>query len=306
MNGWSWLIIACAAAGISSCGTDSAETATQPQVNPFSPEAIPAALRGGGKPIGGGSTTLPQDLKDDVGVVLNADDLVFTDPDAEDPEDISTELRDLLSAAPTEGPWRKSLSNTFKEARQTGKPVLIWFTDSQFSPNCKMLSEELFSKKEFEEWAQENFVRLQVDQRVEGSKLDNDAASKAAFVKELKKRYKVLGHPTLVVLTPSGEVISSYRGYSRGEAKFKWGQLRQASILARESYANWREKMEKKGYRDWSDPRGRHLFAKLLSYRKGTLILVEPDGNRARTRETSLSQKDRDWIAEQKRLRGIQ
>jgi hypothetical protein len=35
-------------------------------------------------------------------------------------------------------------------------------------------------------------------------------------------------------------------------------------------------------------------------------MLIEPDGSRARTQEVSLSDKDRAWIAEQKKLRGIE
>ena len=31
----------------------------------------------------------------------------------------------------------------------------------------------------------------------------------------------------------------------------------------------------------------------------------EPDGGRARTQESSLSDKDRDWIAEQKKMRNM-
>ncbi len=302
---WQWLTPVFAF-GIAGCGTDSAETAASGAApNPFSIDSIPPSLRGSGTPISPDSG-IPQSLKDDVGVVLNQDEIVFTDPDAEDPDQIGTELRELLEAAPTEGPWRNSYTNTFKEARQTGKPVLIWFTDSQNSPNCKMLSRELFSKPEFEEWAQETFVRLQVDQRIQGSKLDNDVASKTSFIRDLKKRYKVLGQPTMLVLTPSGEVIGRYRGYKKGEAQFKWGQLRQGAIVATEKHAEWRAKMEKKGYRMWSDPRGRSIFAKLVAYRKGTLLLVEPDGTRARTKESQLSQKDQDWIAQQKRLRGIE
>lgn len=289
---------------LANCGTQAGDSA-EAGVDPFSPSSIPPELRGGGTPISPDSG-IPQSLKDDTGVVLNQDEIVFTDPDAENPEEIPTELKDLLSAAPTEGPWRRSYKNTFKEARQTGKPVLMWFTDSQASPNCRMLSEELFSQKEFEEWAGENFVRLQLDQRVQGSKLDNEVAEKASFIRDLKKRYKILGQPTLLVLTPAGEVIGRYKGYRRGQADFKWGQLKQAALLAGRSHEQWREKLEKKGYRNWSDPRGRSIFAKLVSYRDGRLILVEPDGTRAKTKESQLSSKDQEWIAEQKKLRGME
>ena len=45
---------------------------------------------------------IPSDLRDHAGVVLDPEDIVFTDPDAEDPDSIVPELKELLSAAPTE------------------------------------------------------------------------------------------------------------------------------------------------------------------------------------------------------------
>jgi hypothetical protein len=68
----------------------------------------------------------------------------------------------------------------------------------------------------------------------------------------------------------------------------------------------WRAGLEKKGYREWRDRKDHRFFAKLTSYSKGSLMLIEPDGSRARTREASLSDKDRAWIAEQKKLRGLE
>jgi hypothetical protein len=64
--------------------------------------------------------------------------------------------------------------------------------------------------------------------------------------------------------------------------------------------------LERKGYRDWSDDQGRVIFAKLAAYKDGELVLVEPDGQRARTHERKLSAGDRVWIEDQKKLRGIQ
>ncbi|BCX49948.1 hypothetical protein HAHE_38560 [Haloferula helveola] len=289
---------------LAACGTDERATVDDLPRNPFAPDAIPAALRGDGTPIKP-SDGLTADMRNDAGTVWNPDEIEYTDPDAENPDNIVPELRKLLDSATTEGPWRRSYTAAFREARKTNTPVLMWFTDSQNSPNCKALSEDLFSKQEFEEWASQNFVRLQVDQRV-GSKLEDEGARKSDWVQALKKRYKVFGNPTLLVLTPAGEVIGRYKGYRRGQWEYRWGQLRQGADLARKSHADWIKKMEKKGYRTWHDPRGRSFFAKLIAYRDGELVLIEPDGTRAQTKERYLSPEDQDWIAAQKRARGIE
>ena len=113
-----------------------------------------------------------------------------------------------------------------------------------------------------------------------------------------------MGYPSLIFLSPSGEVIGRYRGYKRGEADFLWGQLKHAEAVSAEAYKGWRAGLEKKGYREWQDRKERKIFAKLTSYNKGTLTFIEPDGTRSRTQETSLSDKDRAWIAEQKKTAG--
>ncbi|MGB6220945.1 thioredoxin family protein [Haloferula sp.] len=297
---WLWPVLI-----IVSCG--SSEDPFDAGDKPFGPSGIPPALRGGG---GQGGTPLApggisDEMKNNPGVVLDPNEIVYTDPDAEDPESLPTELGALLAEGPQEGPWSQSYTTVFKRARREDKPVLIWFTDSQNSVNCKMLSEELFNDPEFDDWASETFVRLRVDVRVSGETNDEESRRKD-YVNNLRKRFKVLGNPMLIVLTPAEEVILKEKGFVRGQANFKWGQLRQSAKVAADKHEKWKQKMEKKGYRTWKDPRGRKIFAKLVAYRDGELIIVEPDGTRARTKERNLSPEDQDWIAAEKRARGIE
>jgi len=237
------------------------------------------------------------------------EDIVYTDPD--NPEAAIPELSTLLSA-PKRGPWEESETIARQFSVREGKPMLIWFTDSQGSPMCKALSQELFSTNDFGNWATENLVRLRVDDHVKITDPNmsiDDATDRQLRIKDynakLKKRYKVMGYPSLIVVSPGGEVVGRYRGYKRGDAQFTWGQLKQAKAVSDSAYQGWRKGMEKKGYREWEDRKGRKIFAKLISYSKGELILIEPNGDRARTRETVLSDKDRAWIDEQKKLRNI-
>lgn len=299
-----WLRLLLPVALLAACGTgDQRAVVDDLPANPFSPDAIPAALRGEGTPIEPGRGL--QELQNDAGTVMNPDEIVYTDPDAENPEDVVPELRELLESRSEDGPWGRSITQVFREARKQDRPVLIWFNDSGNPMSSRAISEDLFGRQDFETWADETFVRLQVDAEV-GSKLDDEGARKADFVENLKKHYKVMGYPTLLVLTPAGEVIGRYRGYKRGQWEYKWAQLRQGAFLAAKSHEEWKKKMERKGYRTWSDPLGRKFFARLIAYRDGEVVLMEPDGTRARTREHRLSVEDQDWIAAEKRKRGIE
>ena len=239
-----------------------------------------------------------------------AEDIVYTDPD--NPDANIPELSSLLSA-PKRGPWEASETIARQRSTREGKPLLIWFTDSQRSPMCKAISQELFSTSEFGDWANEKLVRLRVDVSAEPDDPDLDLGAaedrRVALIQyaaRLKKRYKVLGHPSLVLLNPGGEVVGHYRGYKRGDADFFWGQIKHGEAVASESYKGWRAGLEKKGYREWQDRKGRKIFAKLTSYSKGKLTFIEPDGTRSRTNESSLSDEDRSWIAEQKKIRNIE
>jgi hypothetical protein len=107
------------------------------------------------------------------------------------------------------------------------------------------------------------------------------------------------------MLNPSGEVIGRYRGYKRGDADYTWGLIKQGEAASAHAYESWRSSLEKKGYREWRDRNDRKVFAKLTSYSNGTLTLIEPDGTRSRTHENKLSDKDREWLGEQKRIRGL-
>lgn len=299
---------------LSSCaklGGDASAEKQEP--NPFGPTGVPPQLRAGrsqGNAVTPGGNVKMGSL---AAAITPEQNIVFTDPD--NPDAVLPELATLLSAEKPKGPWEQSDTVALRRASREGKPVLIWFTDSQSSPMCKALDQELFKRPEFEQWASEKLVRLRVDSNERAAVNDptislDDKMTKETdvrtYVAKLKKRYKVLGSPTLMLLNPSGEVVGRYRGYSRGQADFTWGLLKQGEIVSQTAYKSWRSDLEKKGYRDWKDRKGRKVFAKLISYHDGEVALMEPDGLRSKTNESKLSEEDRSWISQQKAQRGLQ
>lgn len=316
-----WLLLAmatlasCAKLGIGSSKPPKPPAETE--ASPFGATGIPPALRGRaanqGELVTPGGNTAPSQLN-----VTPEEDIVFTDPD--NPDAGLPELSSILTAAPKRrGPWEDSETIAKHRAAREGKPLLIWFTDTQsgHSPTCKNLSDELFSTPDFEKWAAEKLIRLRVDANEVANDYVNDKdislgdkesrmTEVRTYAARLKKQYKVLGCPTLILCNPSGEVIGRYTGYQRGQKDYYWGLLKQGESVSSNAYQKWRAGLEKKGYREWQDRKGRKVLAKLVSYSKGTLILIEPDGTRCRTEEGKLSDKDRDWINEQKKLRNLQ
>jgi hypothetical protein len=286
---------------LSGCGGIGGEGKPEMAPNPFGPTGVPPQLRPGqGAAVAPGGNVSPEAAK--ALETYNPEELVWTDPD--NPEAELPELDGLLTAPKQKGPWWDSESEALRESKRTGKPLLIWFTDSVRSTACKSLSAGLLTRSDFEAWASENTVRLVVDQSVKGKNID-DTTAKVLHSRHLKKKYNASGYPSLHVLAPSGEVIGRYKSYRKGQEEFLWGQLKQAVSIARDRQESWKSSLAKKGYRDWSDGKGRVIFAKLIGYQDGQLILVEPDGNKFRTHENNLSAGDRVWIQQQKEMRGI-
>lgn len=306
------------ALALASCGTlGFGKKESKPQPGPFGASGIPPQLRARGNTdpgtpvVPGGNQPTPGGKPP---ALTPEEDIVFTDPD--NPDANLPELSNILVNPKSRGPWEESETVARQRAAREGKPLLIWFTDSARSPMCKAISQDLFNNPDFEKWASEKLIRLRVDANVrahESVKDQNLSIDEAKtreidllnYVARMKKTYKVLGYPSMYMLNPSGEVIGRYRGYKRGDADYTWGLLRQAEAVSANAYKSWRAGLEKKGYREWSDRKDRKVFAKLSAYSNGTLILIEPDGNRCRTQESKLSDEDRAWIAEQKKLRGL-
>lgn len=298
-----WLVmITCVALG--AC----ADKSTIPKIEQApGPQGLPKTPQTGeiGTAVTPGSNVAPKQLQ-----YTPDEDLAFTNPD--NPDAGIPELETLM-AAPKRGPWEESETIARQTAAREGKPILIWFTNSAMSPTCKILSSELFATQEFGKWADKNVVRLRIDAAATaddpnltlGEKISRQAELRS-YAQRLKKRYKVLGQPTLLMLNPSGEVLWKETGYKHGQADFVWGLIKQAVVVTTNQYQEWRKNLEAKGYREWEGSNGRKVFAKLASYSEGNLILIEPGGERYKSHESRLSRKDNKWIAEQKALRGIE
>jgi thioredoxin-related protein len=298
----SWLAMGCLCC---SCGV--MEKSSKTEEKPFGPTGIPQQLRANPEVDGPAGEVGVDAVQVSVALANHptADNIIWTDPDAMDKN--IPELQKLL-AGPKREVWMKSEIEAKRTAIREGKCVLIWFTDSVRSPICKTLSEELFGQAEFGDWARDHTVRLIVDQSAlmaRGEKYDKEVSAQE-YVEQMKKKYKALGSPTVIMLSPKGEVLAKYRGFKKGQGEFFWGQLKHSVNVGTEEYQVWMKKLEKQGYRRWESNKGQMLVARLISYHKGEMVMVEPDGNRFRTKESSLSRVDQEWIVTEKKKRGIE
>ena len=294
---------------LTSCSRIARLAEGKPEPTPAEAFRIPAMFRGGGDGADGQVKVTLEDASQLTPesadrIRSREQDLMWTDPD--NPEEGMEEMENILVGKGNRGPWFVSYSEARRTAMRMGKPMLVWFTDTQFSPLCRHLDAEVFSKPRFAQWAAEAIVRVRLDFNVKGQSdgpgrsAEDDRVRKENYLQALKRRYKVMGFPTVLVMAPDGTVISRYRGYKKSYFDFYLGRLKNDAVRADKTHLQWRKSMGRRGYREWSDLRGRTVFARLLRYREGEMILVEPDGKRLQAREANLSVGDRAWIAEQR------
>lgn len=226
----------------------------------------------------------------------NADDLIWTDPDN---PDLNLGNVETAFTKPVKDPWQLSYKAAKRLSFAEGKPLMIWFTDSRRSPICKMLGRDLLGKKGFEEWSEQKVIKLRVD--LSPPESDNERYNlKREYAAALRKKFRIKGSPTVLVIGNSGETLGRYTGYKSGSAEYYWGRIKNAVSTADEGYFDWKVMMERKGYRTWEGENGVKLFAKPIKYKDSSLLVVEPNGRKTAFRESNLSQKDQEWVQRQK------
>ena len=225
--------------------------------------------------------------------LYSEDKIVWAD---EDPDKPMVELEELWKIGPQDN-WYESYTEAMRIARKNGKPVLLWFTNSDRNTASKSLSNELFSHANFEDWATENVIRLRVDSNINEDDEDR-RDKKQKYINQLRKQYKVMGSPVVLMLSPRGTQFGKYRGYKTGGAVFYFGRLKSSHRNAMADYVNWREEYEAKGYRIWHDNKGRKVFAKPVSLQAGEITLKNPEGKRSKTSLKKLSPADQTWVAD--------
>jgi thioredoxin-related protein len=114
--------------------------------------------------------------------------------------------------ARAETTWQTDYKKAQQEAKASNKPLLINFTGSDWCPPCKLLEKEIFSTREFQDYASKNFVLLEIDfpRRKEQSR------ELARQNQELGMQYGIEFFPSIIVLSNEGKKIGELLGYDPG------------------------------------------------------------------------------------------
>jgi thioredoxin-related protein len=121
-----------------------------------------------------------------------------------------------VATAADEIEWIADYDQAAQVAEKQGKNLLVDFTGSDWCGWCVKLHNEVFAKEEFLNAAKKDFVLVALDfPRSEEAKAKVPNARRND---ELAKKYEVQGFPTILLMTPSGEVFGR-TGYQPGGAE---------------------------------------------------------------------------------------
>ena len=221
-----------------------------------------------------------------------ADDIVFTKP-GDNERTVAAELKEIFKREYS-GPWLTSYKEATRLAQKEKRPLLIVFINSKGTQLERALSTEVFGANEFGEWAAGKVIRLEFDEAVTGN--SDEKIRKQKYITQMKEKYKVQGSPYAVLQLPDGSVVSRYRGYKQGNQDFYFGRLQNDVKLHQKSIDAWTSDMERKGYRMWTNRKGRTIFAKPTGFKQSRVSLVEPDGRKSQVHISDLSDDDKTFI----------
>ncbi len=131
------------------------------------------------------------------------------------------------AAVSAETAWLTDFDAAKAKAKAENKFLLLDFSGSDWCGWCIKLDKEVFSKKEFKEFAARNFVLVMLD--YPRSKPQPDAIK--AQNEKLAKQYTIEGVPTVLILDSNGKLVDQ-AGYREGGAAAYVSYLK--GVLARE------------------------------------------------------------------------
>jgi protein disulfide-isomerase len=108
-----------------------------------------------------------------------------------------------------EGPWLTDYKKAQQQAKSSQKLLLLQFTGSDWCPPCRMMQNEIFSTKEFRDYATKNFVLMEIDFPRRKAQPPEIAEQNQL----LAQRYQITVFPTVIVSDADGKKIGELAGY---------------------------------------------------------------------------------------------
>jgi len=115
---------------------------------------------------------------------------------------------------PAEVKWLTNFAAAQEVAKKEKKVLFVDFSGSDWCGWCIKLHKEVLSQKAFLDYAKDNLVLVLIDFPRKSAQTPEEKQQNNA----LAKQFGIRGYPTVLLLSPEGEVIAR-TGYRRGGAE---------------------------------------------------------------------------------------
>jgi len=209
--------------------------------------------------------------------------------------------------------WETDFKEAAESAKKSNRYMLVDFTGSDWCGWCIKLDAEVFSKKEFREYAEKNLVCVSLD-------FPRKKALKQSLKEQneqLAAKYAVRGFPTVLILSPSGDTVAR-TGYQDGGAEkyvehlksfidphrtknkvpepVSETQSRSVKPSVRAA-ANAIPRDENREMRTWTSKAGVSIEASLLEEKGPYLVLKKGDGSQVQILTAQVSVQDGEYVS---------
>ena len=126
----------------------------------------------------------------------------------------------LLTGAPhSKGghhlPWTTDYSQALERSKAEGKPVVLFFTGSDWCSYCTRLENEVLETASFIDSVKDKYIFVELD----FPEHNPIAADLKAQNKKLQEKYGVRSYPTIIIVDGNGQKLVQ-TGYKEGGGKF--------------------------------------------------------------------------------------
>lgn len=105
--------------------------------------------------------------------------------------------------------WESSYKEAINRAKKENKPLLIYFTGSDWCGPCKVLNKKLFNTEKFQEYAESKIVLYKANFPRNKNLVDADTKQQN---EKLQIRYGQRKFPTMIIVDGKENVIDSKQG----------------------------------------------------------------------------------------------
>lgn len=112
--------------------------------------------------------------------------------------------------------WLVNLEEAYQLHQETGKPIMANFTGSDWCGWCKRLTASVFSKKEFQTWADDNVILLELD-FPRRKRLPADIRKQN---QQLQQAFNVRGYPSVWVFDLSKDAAGKFEIAALGKTGY--------------------------------------------------------------------------------------